>query len=351
MSTAKQCFQTLMGSQLEALARAIAQKYPDVDASAAIQLAQEHAEALDLGPIETPKKAKRQSKAKGPIAPENQCQARVWRSGSGKDQCSLRKCDHLGHTDYCKRHAKQADISEDACTRGDDGYSHKGLWFGRVDRDIPWLDATGVIAIEWDTAEHKQLVADAVSSGDHLRHTRAKTYKGPKKSTKKLKKKLKVAQTPSTVGDVSAVDTLSTLLAVEEQKTAEDVVAALAQTVVAGIMEQVLEPVEVDAPSAVVVEASQDLEALLSDEDELDHLLDGDDDEQVDQVEEDNSPTATQAQVVVEESSEIVGDIMTDKAGKKWFVQEGCNTAWDPDTEESVGKWDAETQMVSISDC
>jgi hypothetical protein len=366
-------FQNLMGGQLEALARKIHETYPDVPLDEALGLAQTHASTIDLQQAAKGKgkrgKSKGPRKPKAPLDPESQCMARVWRTGNGNDQCSLRRTDHMGFTCYCKRHSGQAAISETPCTRGDDGYSHLGLWFGRIDQDRPWLDANGVVAIEWDTVDHKQQVEESVADGSHPRHVKAKTYKGNKKA-KKTKKSKK--ESPSTVSDEGDLSTLLALqsdgeskpkvsfkvskASVETNDIDDDVQNAFdmmdedgdgvitkeefaKQAKRGSIVNHIVPPPKVD--DAVNCQAEDDLDDLLSDSDDDEQVGDDDDAQEVsvddEQVADDD------------EAEEVSVDVMTDSNGKQWYV-DGAKNAFDMETEKNLGTWNEDNKCVDLFD-
>jgi len=91
---------------------------------------------------------------------ENKCMARIWgKSGSGNEQCKCKQVDG----EYCKKHYKQAVVSEEPCIRDENGVK-VGLFFGRIDRfqeDLygipPYKDRNNRIQIIWkndDVATH-----------------------------------------------------------------------------------------------------------------------------------------------------------------------------------------------------
>ncbi len=371
MSTvsATQMFQNLMGGQLEALAMTIQAQFPDVPLEKALEIARAHAATIDLK--EAAKGKGKRGKAKGPrkpkaeLQPEERCMARVWRSGSGKDQCSLRRGEHLGFDCYCKRHSTQAAVTEEPCTRGDDGYSHKGLWFGRIDKELPWLDANGVIAIEWDSAEHKEIVQKAVSEGTHKRHVKAKTFKGNKsKKTKKTKK----AKSPTTLEDSE----LSTLLATTggESKASQKKVVFKTKKAPVNAVDEAFALMDEDGDGVISKEefakqakrgslvkhivsseeaetkdAQVDLDSLIADEDETqghvhgekcDHETDVSD--LLDELDQDENS---------EEEDEREVDERTDSAGKSWYV-DGDGNAFDTETQEHMGTWNDDTNTVDL---
>ena len=348
MSKAQQQLAGLMSQQLEALARTIAAQYPSVDAEAALAIATNQSQKLDLPSLSKTRRRK-STKSKGPLAPEEQCVARVWRTGSGKDQCGLRKGEHNGFSCYCKRHAKQASITEEPCTRGDAGYSHTGLWFGRIDQALPWLDKDGVIAIEWNTPEHKEQVNNAIQSGTARRHVKAKTYKGAKKKSTK-KKKLVLPSTPSTV----EADGLVTLSA-STNETKSPSISELSTSLVSDVLElgqkKVEEKEEEVHTAHILATADEDEEVEELDigtvvnsssapQDDVDALLENlglEEDEVAETVVDEDDD---------EEEEEVEGGYITDLNDREWFVEDGTNAAYDPKTGTCAGTWNPETKMV-----
>ena len=82
--------------------------------------------------------------------PECRCMARIWGTGSGRDQCKYAKKEG----DLCSKHAKKAAICSQPCTHIN-GKSI-GLWMGRIDQFQvgepgvpPYKDVEGKPVISW----------------------------------------------------------------------------------------------------------------------------------------------------------------------------------------------------------
>jgi hypothetical protein len=100
-------------------------------------------------------------KPKVPVIDQGNCMARVWRTGSGQDQCSRRS---QAGSDYCKMHGIKAHVTEKPCQVNRQG-KPIGLFFGRIDQERPWLGDDNTIRIEWGDADHKEEVAQALADG------------------------------------------------------------------------------------------------------------------------------------------------------------------------------------------
>lgn len=95
------------------------------------------------------------------IAPEDMCMARSWALGVG-GQC--KKAKH-GDGDFCKCCAKKFSVCKEAASYNMDG-SHKGLFWGRVDEDLPIEAADGKgIAIMWKNDEVKDQIRELLDDG------------------------------------------------------------------------------------------------------------------------------------------------------------------------------------------
>ena len=155
--------------------------------------------------------------------PENQCCARVWGTGSGKDRCSF---GAKGDGDFCTRH--QNKVKE----VGDDNPFHRtegrpaGLFFGRHDyfQDgeegvPPYKDAAGKLQVEWNSHDMKTRVEEELESESITRIESAK----PK--TKSGRKK-KSSNSPTTV-ELASSEALASALGVDdtESKCTGDVVS------------------------------------------------------------------------------------------------------------------------------
>ena len=183
----------LLNNQQEAMARSIAAKF-NISVEDVVAFQKAHTSQIDISTA-TKGKRKRKSKSGGSrkikeIDPEHRCCARVWRTGSGKDQCSNRK---LEGDDYCKRHGHAAAIGKTPCVRlpfaEDNSGKKQGLFFGDIRKAIPIADDQGVVRIRWDskTADESliQMMEDKVASGE-WRYESHTIKDGSKKKTKKV---------------------------------------------------------------------------------------------------------------------------------------------------------------------
>ena len=188
----------VMGSQLEALARIIAENN-DLDMDSVLSLTKEHAESLDLEPVS--RKVTRKTGKREAAPAEHRCLARVWGDGSGNSQCKSRRCEG---SDFCKRCQKKFDICPTPCTlsvaeavtanyaswKTTDGarVQKLGLYCGRIDEPIPSADANGIIRIIWKNDDVKAEVAKKLESGE---------WKKP--ALTQRKKKAKKAKVPTSL--------------------------------------------------------------------------------------------------------------------------------------------------------
>jgi hypothetical protein len=173
--------------KLEGFVTSIAKQYPGIDAKEALSLATEQAAKIKF--------PKRKNRIRNTVEPENRCLARVWRTGSGDEQCSLQRGENMGFDCYCKVHAKKAAVTEEPLQTDVDGKSHVGLFMGRIDQPLPWKDSSGLIRIEWKSDEHKALVAKEIQEKTAHRHADAKRGR-PKKVKSVLQPSKKFRRKP-----------------------------------------------------------------------------------------------------------------------------------------------------------
>jgi hypothetical protein len=118
------------------------------------------------------------------------CMARIWVEGKG-GQCSRKRVET---EEYCSCHRKNAlETTEAGCF--DEAGKPRGLFFGRVDGEMPIYDSEGNIAVVWQTAEIKKVIAEALAAG--------KTYN---KNTAEGKKALGIKPTPKVKVVVEGVE-------------------------------------------------------------------------------------------------------------------------------------------------
>ena len=111
------------------------------------------------------------------VEAEDRCMARVWGGGCG-GQCKSAKCDG---SDYCKRCAKAAAITEVPLSFDDNG-KHIGLFWGRVDAELP-IFKDGHVCVQWKTDDAKAIVAAALKEGKTFHPFSGESKKKSRKST------------------------------------------------------------------------------------------------------------------------------------------------------------------------
>jgi hypothetical protein len=173
MTSTEQAFQGLLSNQMVAFAAHMASQFPNLDQGRVILL--EAAAAISKGNRSSTKRMGTPS-TRLVLPQEDRCMARVWRSGSGRDQCSKFRADG----DYCKSHAKESAIGERAIQVHPDsfdlahvpGTDRVGLWTGRIDEFQdgedgvpPYKDRDGIIRIQWTSEDMKARVAAEVDAG------------------------------------------------------------------------------------------------------------------------------------------------------------------------------------------
>ena len=225
MTTTGDMLKGLMGNQLEALARIIAEKN-NLEMDTVLSITKEHAESLDLEPVS--RKVTRKTGKREAAPAEHRCLARVWGDGSGYSQCKSRRCEG---SDFCKRCQKKFDICSTPCTlsvtdavtanyaswKTTDGarVQKLGLYCGRIDEPIPSADANGIIRIIWKNDEVKAEVAKKLESGE---------WKKPTLTRRKKAKKAKVPTSLSLEDEQNLEDMLSTGNDGEDEQSTETVI-------------------------------------------------------------------------------------------------------------------------------
>ena len=112
---------------------------------------------IDMATFRVPRK----TRAKEDVAPEKLCMARTWSSGCG-GQCKKAKIDGR---DFCKNCDKKHHICDTPASFNMDG-THKGLFWGRVDKPLPIKASDGKgIAIMWKTEEVKDEIRQILDDG------------------------------------------------------------------------------------------------------------------------------------------------------------------------------------------
>ena len=175
----------------------------------------------------------RKTRTKTPIDKENLCMGRTWSGGLG-GQCKKGKIDGC---DFCKNCLKKYKICPDAASFNMDG-THKGLFWGRVDKPLPIKAADGKgVAIMWKTDEVKDEIRQILDGGGSWHPfcterafktgewdatpittmTPKKKSKGKKKAGKKKSKRTKNAYL-FFMGDTRPSITANLLKFVEETK-------------------------------------------------------------------------------------------------------------------------------------
>jgi hypothetical protein len=160
MSSTEQIIHDLLLNQMEEFAILIVTHFPNIATDRIIQITQEHCNSIHFGDC-TPYISKKYN--------DKKCMARVWRSGSGNEQC-INKCTS---GDYCTKHAKQAKETDQPCQVNQDG-KKRGLFCGRIDQyqdnrvGIPPYKSRGRdgnywIRIEWTSDKMKYIVDNDVN--------------------------------------------------------------------------------------------------------------------------------------------------------------------------------------------
>ena len=162
----------MLVSQLESYGRVIAAQY-NLDESEVLGLA-----ATMVSEVKV--KAEKKVVERKEVEESQRCMARVWAEGKG-GQCSRKRVEA---EEYCSCHGKNAlETTEAGCF--DEAGKSRGLFFGRVDGEMPIYDSEGYITVVWQTAEIKKVIAEALAAG--------KTYN---KNTAEGKKALGIKPTP-----------------------------------------------------------------------------------------------------------------------------------------------------------
>lgn len=132
------------------------------------KIAHEHCQSISgVNIVPDPVKVKRTSR----ITSDCRCMARIWGTGSGKDQCPRRR---VNGTDYCANHFKKVKAGgEEPLIMMGQYTEHnihprrfKGLMLGRIDKPIPVVDEHNIIRLEWDTDEARKMITEKVCSGE-----------------------------------------------------------------------------------------------------------------------------------------------------------------------------------------
>ena len=105
-------------------------------------------------------KIPRKTRTTAVVAAEERCVARTWAGGLG-GQCKKAKC--VGS--FCKNCAKKEACCSVAASFNQDG-THKGLFWGRTDEDLPIEAADGKgVAIMWKDEDTKSQIREILSDG------------------------------------------------------------------------------------------------------------------------------------------------------------------------------------------
>jgi hypothetical protein len=171
----------LLLAQASSLA-ALVSDNPGLTASARLAMAAQVSASSEGAPDRT---TKRQSKV---IEAEDRCCARVWGSGTGKDQCNS---THLEGSRYCKQHttkSRQRILGGALVETGAPGYdeaevlgarpcvlcevTHKrvGLFTGDIDEACMATDQEGRFVVKWNNEETKDAMREAVVGGEFVWH-------------------------------------------------------------------------------------------------------------------------------------------------------------------------------------
>jgi len=172
----------LLVAQATSLAALVAEN-PTMSVSARLALAAQLSASGGGGAAA--RTTKRQSKV---IEAEDRCCARVWGSGTGKDQCNS---THTEGSRYCKQHTKKSQqriLGGALVETGAPGYdeaevlgarpcvlcevSHKrvGLFTGDIDEACMATDQEGRFVVKWNNQETKDAMTEARSGGEFVWH-------------------------------------------------------------------------------------------------------------------------------------------------------------------------------------
>lgn len=143
---------------MEVFAIQIVTHFPHIDTDRIMQITLEHCNSIHFGDF-SPYISKKYN--------DKKCMARVWRTGTGNDQCSMSQANG----DYCATHAKQAKETEQPCQVNQDG-KKRGLFFGRIDqyqdnreKIPPYKDHNNILRIEWNLPKMKYIVSTELENG------------------------------------------------------------------------------------------------------------------------------------------------------------------------------------------
>jgi hypothetical protein len=161
-------FKVILNNSLEGLATQLADKYTSVDKTDAIQLAHSLASSIQLPA------GKRVLK---PAADEVRCCARTYDDGVAS-QCPFKRAKDV---DFCTRHNKMA-IECSKPLQFDEKGKHIGLFFGRVDEPLSYIDDDNKICVLW--TELSDDIQSKVDAGMmyHPHCVKPKASKGSKAS-------------------------------------------------------------------------------------------------------------------------------------------------------------------------
>lgn len=184
---------TTMIAQISTQADALAAQFPGVSRDQLIEIA---------GEVTASQPKARKPYARKVVPAESRCCARVWGTGSGKDQCSKSKMDG---SDFCKAHA--AKHAENPCPcQLDDSGKRIGLFCGDIRERLVGTHTDGSWVITWNDEELQAKMANekeastfkfhpwAPNSGELARAKKAQGSPKPKaakaaKATKDTKAK------------------------------------------------------------------------------------------------------------------------------------------------------------------
>lgn len=158
MSSTEQIIHDLLLNQMEEFAIQIVTHFPNIDTDRIMQITLEHCNSIHFGDF-SPYISKKYN--------DKKCMARVWRTGSGNEQCL--KNPRSG--DYCTKHAKEAMETDQPCQVNQDG-KKRGLFKGRIDKYQdnregipPYKDHNNILRIEWNLPKMKHIVSTELENG------------------------------------------------------------------------------------------------------------------------------------------------------------------------------------------
>lgn len=143
--------QQLNAQQISDLLSQIQSQGVDLNSAEAIKA---FSDSYSAKPAVAQKEVKTSNKA--PIADSDKCCARIWgKTGSGNERCETKR---VKDSDFCSKHAAKAALG--LIPKKNEQGQWVGLECGRIDQEIPFLDAEGLIAIRWNNPDIKAKILE-----------------------------------------------------------------------------------------------------------------------------------------------------------------------------------------------